>query len=139
MSLGKVCVSHSVVSDSLQPHGLQPTRLLSPWNSPGNNTGVGSHSLLQRIFLIRESNPSLPHCRQILYCLSYQESPVIRELLIKTKMRYHYISISTVKIYNTDNTKYWQSLRATETYIHCCWECKMVRHFGRQCGSFLQN
>ena len=40
-------VSHSVVSDSLRFHELQPTRLLSPWASPGKNTGVGSHSLLQ--------------------------------------------------------------------------------------------
>ena len=44
------CVSRSVVSDSLRPHGLWPTRLLCPWNSPGRNTGVGSHSLLQDVF-----------------------------------------------------------------------------------------
>ena len=38
--------SHSVVSDSLQPHGLQPTRLLHPWDFPGKSTGVGCHCLL---------------------------------------------------------------------------------------------
>ena len=38
--------SHSVVSDSLPPHGLQPAKLLCLWNSPGKNTGVGCHSLL---------------------------------------------------------------------------------------------
>lgn len=43
----KVKLSHSVMSDSLQPRGLRPTRLLCPWNSPGRNTEVGSHSLLQ--------------------------------------------------------------------------------------------
>ena len=59
--------SHSVVSDSLQPHGLY-----SPWNSPGQNTGAGSRSLLQRIFPTQGSNPGLPHCRQILYQLSHQ-------------------------------------------------------------------
>ena len=37
----------SVVSDSVRPHGLQPTRLLCPWDSPGKNTGVGCHFLLQ--------------------------------------------------------------------------------------------
>ena len=37
--------SHSVVSDSSRPHGLQPTRLLCPWDSPGKNTGVGCHCL----------------------------------------------------------------------------------------------
>ena len=64
--------SHSVMSDSLQPHGLQPTRLLCSWNSPGKNTGVDSHSLLQRIFLTQGLNPGLLHCRWILYHLSHQ-------------------------------------------------------------------
>ena len=62
--------SHSVVSDSLQPHGLY-----SPWNSPGQNTGVGSLFLLQGIFPTQGSNPGLPHCRWILYQLSHQGSP----------------------------------------------------------------
>ena len=44
-SLLSLSESHSVVSNFLQPYGL-PTRLLCPWNSPGNNTGVGCHSLL---------------------------------------------------------------------------------------------
>ena len=38
-----VCVSGSVMSDSLRPHGLQPARLLCPGDSPGTNTGVGCH------------------------------------------------------------------------------------------------
>ena len=54
-------VSHSVVSNCLQPHGLY-----SPWNSPGQNIGAGSLSLLQRIFQTQGFNPVLPHCRQIL-------------------------------------------------------------------------
>ena len=41
------------------------------WDSPGKNTGVGSHSLLQGIFLTQGSDPGLLHCRQILYCLSH--------------------------------------------------------------------
>ena len=44
-----VCISCSVVSDSLRPHGLYPTRLLCQWDSPGKNTGVGCHFLLQWI------------------------------------------------------------------------------------------
>ena len=52
--------------------GLQPTRLLCPWHSPGKKTGVGCHSLLQGIFPTQGSNPSLLHCRHILYCLSHQ-------------------------------------------------------------------
>ena len=46
----------SVVSDSLQPHGLWPTRLLCPWDFPGKNTGVGCHFLLQGIFPTQGSN-----------------------------------------------------------------------------------
>ena len=55
-----MCVlSRSVVYDSLQPHGLQPTRLLCPRNFPGKNTGVGCHAFLQGIFLTQGSNPHL--------------------------------------------------------------------------------
>ena len=61
-----VSESHSVVSDSLWPHGLY-----SPWNSPGQNTGVGSLSVLQGIFPTQGSNPGLRHCRQILYQLNH--------------------------------------------------------------------
>ena len=70
-----LCVSHSVVSNSLQPRGVKPTRLLCPWDSPGKNIGAGCHALLQGIFPTQQSNPGLPHCRQILYRLSHQESP----------------------------------------------------------------
>ena len=58
--------SRSVVSDSLQPDGLQPARLLCPWDSPGKNTGVGYHFLLQGIFPTQGSNLGLPHWRQTL-------------------------------------------------------------------------
>ena len=68
--------SSSVVSDSLWPRGLY-----SPWNPPGQNTGVGSISLLQGIFLTQGSNPGLPHCRQIPYQLSPQWSPAGRKAL----------------------------------------------------------
>ena len=62
--------SHSVVSDSFWTHTLH-----SPWNSLGQNTGVGSLALLQRIFPTQESNQGLLHYRQILYQLNYQGSP----------------------------------------------------------------
>ena len=52
--------SCSVVSNSLRPHGLQPTRLLHPWDFPVKNTGVGCHSLLQGIFLSQEIEPGSP-------------------------------------------------------------------------------
>ena len=62
------------MSDSLRPRGLH-----SPWNSPGQNTGVVSCSLLQRIFPTQRSNPGPPHCRQILYQLNHHGSPRILE------------------------------------------------------------
>ena len=58
--------SHSVVSDSLWSHGLD-----SLWNSPGQNTEMGSLSLLQGIFPTQESNWGFLHRRRILYQLSY--------------------------------------------------------------------
>ena len=52
---------------------------INPWNSPGQNTGVGSLSLLQGIFPTQRLNPGLLHCRQILYQLSQEGSPRIFE------------------------------------------------------------
>ena len=62
------------MSDSLRPH-----ELYSPWNSPDQNIGVGSLSLLQGIFLTQGLNPGLPHYRQILYQLSHKGSPRIQK------------------------------------------------------------
>ena len=65
--------------DSLQPQGLY-----SPWNSPGQNTGVGSRSLLQAIFPTQGLNLRLLHCRHIIYQLSDQGSPIWWVYWIKT-------------------------------------------------------
>ena len=59
-------------------HTLTPTRLLCPYNSPGKNTGLGSHSLLQGIFLTQESKLGLPQCRQSVYSLNHQASPTYK-------------------------------------------------------------
>ena len=50
---------------------MYPARLLCPWDSPGKNTGVGCHSLLQGIFPTQGSNQGLLYCKQILYRLSH--------------------------------------------------------------------
>ena len=76
-----------------------------PWNSLGQNTRVGSHSLLQRIILTQGSNPSLPHCGQILYHLSHQGSP---NLSVQ--------SLSCVRLFATPWTVVYQaSLSITNT------------------------
>ena len=54
----------SVLSNSSQPYGLEPTRLLCPWDSPGKNTGVGCQALLQGIFPTQGPNPRLLCLRQ---------------------------------------------------------------------------
>ena len=63
------------LSHSLQPHGLY-----TPWNSLGQNTGVGGLSLLQGIFQTQGLNPGLPHWRQTLYQLGHKGSPRILEI-----------------------------------------------------------
>ena len=98
--------SRAVVSKSLPLHGLY-----SPWNSSGQNTGVGSLSLLQRIFPTQESNQGLLHCRQILYQLSYQGRPV----LTLCSGIYHYFSINIfimcTSLSRTVRIKYWIFLK----------------------------
>ena len=57
------CQVTSVVSDSVRPHRWQATRLPRPWDSPGKNTGVGCHFLLQCMKVKSESEVTQPHCR----------------------------------------------------------------------------
>ena len=66
-----VCESRSVESNSLRPQGLY-----TPWDSPGQDTGVGCLSLLQSIFPTQGSNLGLPYCRQVVYQLSHQGNPL---------------------------------------------------------------
>ena len=71
--------SCSFMSDSLWPHGLQPTKHLCPWGFSRQEYGMGCHAFLQGIFPAQGSNPGLLHCRQILYHLSHQGNPRILE------------------------------------------------------------
>ena len=78
-----LCAVLCLVSQSYPTH-CDPMDCSPPGSSvhgvsPGKNIGVGCHSLLQGIFPTQGSNPGLPHCRQILYHLSYQGSPRILE------------------------------------------------------------
>ena len=99
-------VSHSVMSDFLWPHRLQPTRLLCSWNSPGQNTGVGCHSLPQGIFLTQGSNPGILPCRQFLYHLRHQGNPwKRREEKIKFKLL---VWVSAMKMVVPCNDVRWK-------------------------------
>ena len=68
------------MSSFLQPHGLKPARLLCPWDFPGQNTGVGSHSSpLQGIFLTQGLNPHFLLGRQILYHWATREALFVQK------------------------------------------------------------
>ena len=71
------------MSSSLWPYGPYSCRLLCPWNSPGKNTRVGSHALLQEIFPTKGSNLCLLHCRRIPYHLIHQGKPKILYILLQ--------------------------------------------------------
>ena len=71
-------LSHSVVSKSLQLHGLQPTGLLCPCGFSRQAYWSDCHALLQGIFPTEGMNPGLPHGRQVLYHLSHQGSPSLK-------------------------------------------------------------
>ena len=82
----------SVVSDSLQSHGLWPARLLCPWDFPGKNTGVDCYFLFQATFLTQVWNPrllGLLNCRKILYCWATGEGH--REIKNKKKNYLQYL------------------------------------------------
>ena len=76
-----------------------------PGDSPGKNTKVGCHVPLQGIFPTQGSNLSLPHCRQILYHLSHQESPIILEWVA----------------YPFSRGSSWWTLESNQGLLHCWW------------------
>ena len=105
-------LSHSGVSDSLWPHGRQPTRLLCPWDSPGKDTGVGIRSFLQEIFPNHGSNPGLLHWRWILYWLSHEGSTeinfnVIAGLWVLIVKKGKWKSLSCVHVFTTSRSVLW--------------------------------
>ena len=103
----------SVLSDSVQPHELQPTGLLSPWNSPGKHTGVGCHSLLQGILPAQGLNLGLLHYKQILYCLSHQGSPpCLREIKHKAVRNWSIIPL-------TMTAQYLNKILEKKIHHHC--------------------
>ena len=106
--------SHSLVSNSLWPHGPY-----SPWNSPGQNTWVGRLSLLQGIFPTQGSNLGLLHCRQILYQLCHKESPNCEEVssnLSSDSKTYSLVLISLFISGSLAVTIYWASSQGQTLY-----------------------
>ena len=103
--------SLSVMSSSLRPHGLH-----SPWNSPGQNTGVSNLCLPQVIFPTEGSNPGLPHCRWILYQLSHREA-----LIYVYAFFSDFLSIKVVIEYSVEfPVLYSMSLLLAYVMYHMC-------------------
>ena len=99
---------------TLRPHGWY-----SPWNSPGQNTGMGSLSLLQWMFPTQGSNPGLLHCRRILYQLSHQGRPLQRRgwcylLAIHGKARMSLGNISEEASLKSLHNKWFSSCESLE-------------------------
>ena len=84
------------------PHGLH-----SPWNSPGQNTGLGCLSLLQGILPTQGLNPGLPHCGQILlYQLSHNKTYRSIKEEGKTYLQSHHSEITTINVLRTHMHRY---------------------------------
>ena len=114
-----LCLVTQLCVTLCDPTNCSPLGSTVHGDSPGQNTPVGCHALLEGIFPTQGSKPGLPHCRWILYHLSHEGS-----LLIYTS--YWYIPIQMAKIQKTDNTN-----SAEETseggLLHCWWKCKVVQ------------
>ena len=108
------------MSDSLQPHGLQSTRLYCPLDFPGKNTRVRCHFLLQGIFLTLGLNPCL------------LSSALAGSFFTTEPPRKPKIKLGT-------NLKCWQGCWETGSLVYCWWEWKMFSHSGKQSGGFLWN
>ena len=114
------------MSDSLQTHGLY-----SPWNSPGQNTGVGSLFLLQWIFPTWESNWRLLHCKWILDQLSYQGSPDTIQSLHLTLVLY----LSTLSFLFNQHACLGLTFEYLERLLTCLWILSLYYDFLFTCYS----
>ena len=101
-----VCAKLLQLCLSLQPYGLQPSRLLCPWDFPGSNTGVGCHSLLQGNFSTQESNLCL-------LSLRYWEADSLPLVLPEKSV------MTPIKLNTHRKLKLWQYILFSKFNIQC--------------------
>ena len=106
---------------------LKPTRLLCPWDSPGKNTGVGCHFLLQGMSPTQVSNPGLLHCRWILYHLSHHT--------LHSGNQKKVLSLRSHEIAQLENLKLKKQTtlhRNSQNKLHCSltWKQSLTQTFG---------
>ena len=111
-------VSHLVLSNSLQFHGLLPTRLLCPWDSTGKNTGVDSHSLLQGVFLTQLLNPSLNSFQMNSLPSEPPGKPSTSEYAIISFIRLIFFKRKILIGYKMNNDGRWQKGTILSSLIH---------------------
>ena len=134
--------SRSVVSNFSQPHGLQPSRLLHPWDFPGKSTGVGCHCLLRDLIKrwaedlnrnfskdMQLGNRHVKGCSALL---------IIREMQLKTTMRYHFTPVRMSCIKKITNHKCWPGCGEKGALVPCWWECKLVQLLWKTIWIFLK-
>ena len=94
----------------------------------GNNTGVGCHTLLQGIFPTQGSNPGLPPCRCILYCLNYQESPRLKCIFINQNRNHYNKFVHFCRAYKSVLQLLMNSWKAfsASCWLWKCFPCKML-------------
>ena len=141
------------MSDSVRPHKWQPTRLPRPWDSPGKNTGAGCHFLLQCMKVKSEVAQSCPTLSNHMDCnppgssirgifqarvLEWHANAfIIREIQIKTIMKYHLALVRMAIIKKSTNNTCWRGCGEKGTLLHSWCKCKLIQPLWKMVWRFL--